>query len=445
LKQQLEQKENIIIEKDKKSEYEKRKVAEQTLISQFPLNTECIYFGKIENKNEQGEKLVKFGHTNDLQTRCQNHRKIYDTFILERAFRVQNKVEIENLIKTYPKIKKHIRTIEVQGKKKTEIIAYDDTNFTINRLTKYIEDIIHSKTYSIDNFNRIMKENEELQKEINHLKERHIKDQQTIERQSIEIMNLKEKLEKNEKVIETVNIENQSVYQNILLPEDDLNKKFAEFVNSVCIVLPDVEDLSVNIEGRFRLWSKVKPKKETFHALKNFLDTRFKPKRVNGNHGYGGIILKTAEYKKQKEESNVQDFLFHRCHFSDTGKILNSVLLDEYQKWKQNVEKPITGNEMKEIKEYLNVSEYALKATVWTNEGSNEGYYGIGLKEIKREAKLVSSTGKKVQKRYIGTDDILKNWDSIASAALAENLSPAKMSRSVKEKKIYGDYYYCQA
>ena len=100
---------------------------------------------------------------------------------------------------------------------------------------------------------------------------------------------------------------------------------------------------------------------------------------------------------------------------------------------------------MKEMKEYLNASEYALKATVWTNEGSNEGYYGIGLKETKREAKLVSSTGKKVQKRKIGTDDILKNWDSIASAALAENLSPAKMSRSVKEKKIYGDYYYCQA
>ena len=445
LKQQLEQKENTIIQIKESKEYEKRKAAEQALISQFPLNTECIYFGKIDNKNEQGEKLVKFGHTNDLQTRCQNHRKIYDNFILEKAFRVQNKVEIENLIKTYPKIKKHIRTIEVQGKKKTEIIAYDDTNFTINRLAKYIEDILHSKTYSIDNFNRIMKENEELQTEIKNLKEERTKDQQTIETQSIEIINLKEKLEKNQKAIETVVNENQSVYHNVLLPEDELHKKFNEFVDTVCIVRPDVEELSVNIEGRFRLWLKTKPKKETFHALKNYLDTRFRQKRVNGNHGYGGIILKTVEYIKQKKESDVQDFLFQRCAFSDTGKILNSVLLDEYQKWKQNVEKPITGNEIKEIKEYLNSLDYVLKATVWTGECSNEGYYGIGLKEIKREAKIVSSTGKKVQKRKVGTNDILKKWDSIAAAAFEENINSAKMSRSVKEQKVYGEYSYCLA
>jgi hypothetical protein len=174
LRLQLEQKENIILEKDitiKNTKKEKQKAVEQAIVVQFPLNTECIYFGTIDDSNESNEKLIKFGHTNDLATRIIDHRKKYNNFILLEAFRVQNKVEIENLIKTYPKIKRQIRTIDVNGKNKTEIIAYDANNFTIDKLTKHIKDIIYSKTYSIDNFNRIMKQNEDLVNENKDLKE----------------------------------------------------------------------------------------------------------------------------------------------------------------------------------------------------------------------------------------------------------------------------------
>ena len=378
LRLQLEQKENIILENNitiKNSKKEKQRAVEQAIIVHFPLNTECIYFGTIDNTNEENEKLIKFGHTNDLATRLQDHRKKYNNFVLVEAFRVQNKVEIENLIKTYPKIKRQIRTLELNGKNKTEIIAYDATNFTIDKLTKHIKDIIHSKTYSIDNFNRIMKLNEDLENENIELKEKNKSQELMITEKSIEITHLKELLEKNKTIIDTVNNENQSVYQNILLPEDELNKKFNDFVNSICIVRTDVEDLSVNIEGRYRLWSQVKPTKEIFHALKNYLDIRFKPKRIGGNHGYIGIKLKPVEYKKSKKNSNVETFIFQVCQFSDCGKVLNSVLLREYQKWKISVDKELSENDMKEIKEYLNESPYALKATVWTDEGNNEGYY----------------------------------------------------------------------
>jgi hypothetical protein len=190
-------------------------------------------------------------------------------------------------------------------------------------------------------------------------------------------------LAEQQKKIDLVNQENQSVYKNVLLPEDDLNKKFNEFVDAVCIVRPDVEEFSVDIEGRYRLWSQVKPTKEIFHALKSYLDTRFKPKRVQGSHGYIGIKLKTVEYKKAYEpgNSNVETFVFQECRFSDCGKILNSVLLKEYQKWKLSVDKPLSENDMKEIKDYLNASPYALKSTVWTDQGNNEGYYGLSLKK----------------------------------------------------------------
>jgi len=449
LKLQLEQKDNIILEIKQTTEQEKQvfkkekqQAVEQAITVQFPVNTECIYFGTIDNTNEVGEKLIKFGHTNDLANRILDHRKKYTNFILVNAFRVQNKVEIENLIKTYPKIKRQIRSIEVNGKKKTEIIAYDTTNFTIEKLTKHIKDIIHSKTYSIDNFNRIMKENEEINNENNKLKEEIQSIKLLLEKRAIYINELREKLENKEKVIETVKVENQSVYQNVLLPEDELNKKFNEFVNSICIVRPDVEELSVNLEGRYRLWNQLKPTKEVFHALKNYMDTRFKPKRIQGNHGYLGIKLKPVEYKKTHDNSPVETFIFQVCKFTDCGKILNSVLLREYQKWKISVGKEITDNDMKEIKEYLNSSQYAVKATVWTDEGNNEGYYGLSLKQNEYKPKLISSTGKKVYKREKVTNQLLSTWDSIAKAAEFEGISPAKMSRCVKNKIIINDYFY---
>jgi hypothetical protein len=449
LRLQLEQKENIILEKEQEkhqliqsSKKEKQKAVEQATILHFPLNTECIYFGTIDNTNEEKEKLIKFGHTNDLATRILDHRKKYNNFVLVQAFRVQNKVEIENLIKTYPKIKRQIRTLELNGKNKTEIIAYDATNFTIEKLSKHIKDIIHSKTYSIDNFNRLMKQNEELENENRELKETNTSQGIIITEKNIQLNELRENLENNEKIINSVNNDNKSVYQNVLLPEDDMNKKFNDFVNEICIVRPDVEEYSVNMEGRYRLWSQVKPTKEVFHALKNYLDTRFKPKRIEGNHGYLGIKLKPVEYKKSKENSSVETFIFQSCQFYDCGKVLNSVLLREYQKWKISVDKELSENDMKEIKDYLNESPYALKATVWTDEGNNEGYYGLSIKQNEYKPKLISSTGKKIYKRETKTDILLATWDTIAKAAKAEGIPTAKMSRSVKNKTVINDYYY---
>jgi hypothetical protein len=288
-----------------------------------------------------------------------------------------------------------------------------------------------------------MKQNEDLENENRELKEINNNKECMIIERNLKINELNELLEKNQKIIDTINNDNVSVYQNVLLPENEMNKKFNDFVDSICIVRPDVEELSVNIEGRYRLWNQVKPTKEVFHALKNYLDTRFKPKRIQGNHVYIGIKLKPIEYKKIKENSNVETFLFQVCQFSDCSKILNSVLLSEYQKWKISVGKELIENDMKDIKEYLNDSPYALKSTVWTDCGNNEGYYGLSLKKNEYKPKLISSTGKKVYKRAVETNILLATWDTIAKAAESECISTAKMSRCAKNKIIIDDYYYC--
>lgn len=469
LRAQLEQKNEVISTLNQATitlTQEKKRAVEKTLISQFPVNTQTIYFGTIDNTNADNEKLIKFGQTNDLATRVAHHHKKYDNFILAAAFRVANRTEIENHIKSHPKIKRQLRTIEVAGKNKTEIIAYDNTNFTIARLTKHIEDIIHARMYNVENFNKLLQRNEELEAENAKLVSELEAKSKTIDQLTLTNNELREKTSKQQNELEIVAKENESTFAHVLLPEDQLTQKFHEFVSKCCIVRPDVEEESVNIEGRFRLWSQTKPTKETFHALKHYMDVRFKPKRIRGIHGYQGVKLNTIEYKKvvaneqaKHEQYKVETFIFHRCKFSDTGKVLNTTLLKEYQQWKQSVGHTATENDMKNLKTYLNTCPHTLKATVWSENTSNEGYYGIALRDnyytmtqavIQGQSNPVisvqiSTTGKKVEKRLVNSNQLLKTWDTIAKAAIEEGISTAKMSRSVKDKTVFQDYYYCAA
>jgi MSV199 domain len=446
---------------------EKKRAIEKTLISQFPVNTQTIYFGTIDNTNADNEKLIKFGQTNDLATRVAHHHKKYANFILAGAFRVANRTEIENHIKAHPKIKRQLRTIEVAGKNKTEIIAYDNTNFTIARLTKHIEDIIHATMYNVENFNRLIERNKELEAENAKLVTDLESKKKTIHELTLANNELKEKTAQQTQVLQVVATENESAFAHALIPENELNQKFHEFVTKCCIVRPDVDEESVNIEGRFRLWSQTKPAKDTFHALKHYMDVRFKQVRLRGAHCYQGVKLNTIEYKKvianeseNPEQFSVETFIFQCCKFSDRGKILNAVLLKEYQKWKLSVGQSPNEMDIKNLKTYLNACPNALKGTVWSDQNSNEGYYGLGLREIYYDLKQaviqeqganpiigvqLSTTGKKVEKRLVNSNQILKTWNTIAKAAESEGFSTAKMSRSVKDKTVIQDYYYCLA
>ena len=449
LRLQLENKEKELEETLENSKKEQLKSAEKATILQFPVNTECIYFGIINNTNEDDEKLIKFGHTNNLTVRVREHKKNYDDFILINAFKVQNKVEIENLIKKDNRIKNQIRSIEINEKIKNEIIAYDN-KFTIEKLTYYIKDIIRSKTYNIENFNKLMERNDFLENENSELKEEIEKKNKLILEKTLQLNEFNDIIEIQKNKIDSIDNQEKSVYENILLPEDEQNDKFNKFINEICIVRHDVEEYSVNLEGRYRLWSQVKPSKEVFHSFKNYLDTRFKPKKIKTKHGYCGIKLKEVTYKKRCINSDVETFVFEKCKFSDTGKILNTILLQEYQKWKKSINKETSENDMKEIKEYLNMSNYALKATVWTNHGNNEGYYGLCLNEDFYKNNETNrnenwNRGKKVFKKNKNNNEILGSWNSILDASLNENISRAKMSRCVKNKIIINDYYYCEA
>ena len=179
-------------------EKEKEELKEKTLLEQFPNNTQCIYVGLIDNKtNLTNETVIKFGQSNNLNERIKTHKKTYENFRLFNAFKVKNKIEIENCIKKHPLLKSRLRILTINDIAYRELIALDNEEFTIDKVETLIKDVIRENEYNVENYNLLLKKNDELQEEIYKLKDK-------IEEQSklIETLNLSlENLNKNKKII----------------------------------------------------------------------------------------------------------------------------------------------------------------------------------------------------------------------------------------------------
>ena len=171
LKMLLENKSNSI-------EKEKEELKEKTILEQFPNNTQCIYIGLIDNKTLEKpnskmyhETVIKFGQSNNLNERVKTHKKTYENFRLYNAFKVKNKIEIENCIKKHSTLKNRLRIITINDIAHRELIALDDDEFTLDKVEHLIKDIIKENEYNIENYNLLLKKNDELQEEIYKLKD----------------------------------------------------------------------------------------------------------------------------------------------------------------------------------------------------------------------------------------------------------------------------------
>jgi len=242
-------------------------------------------------------------------------------------------------------------------------------------------------------------------------------------------------------------IEESNLSKPIICDDNELNNKFNEFIEKFCVIREDVEVNSKEIIGQYRLWSK-NTKKEVTVAFKHFLDTKFKYCRLQLQdknqivYGYKGIKLIEINYKKSLIKTDIETFIFEKCVFSPGGTILKSSLLDSYIEWKKSISKNISNEEEMEIEKYLKNCEHVLYSTVWSIEGSGQGYYGLNFKHLEKHYKKPSTTSKKVYKREKETNVLLQTWDTIAKAAADEEISATKMSRYVKNKNVINDYYY---
>ena len=137
--------------------HDKDLIREKTILEQFPNNTQCVYYGTIDNTNDDNEKLVKFGNSNSLRRRIAQHKDNYSNFKLVNAFKVENKLQIENAIKNNAIFKERHRVLRVNDKKSIEIINVD--GLTFDDLDVIIKDIITSIEYSPENYKKILDEN----------------------------------------------------------------------------------------------------------------------------------------------------------------------------------------------------------------------------------------------------------------------------------------------
>jgi hypothetical protein len=177
-------------------ELDKKILKEKTIIEQFPLNTQSIYIGTVDNKTlgipghkMYHETVIKFGQSNDLQQRVTCHKKTYDNFILHAAYKVKNKIEIENLIKKHPILKKRIRSITTSDNiTHRELLALDDKEFTLEKMEEYIKEIIKHNEYNLENYNLLLQKNTLLEEENNKLKK-------SEEEKDKQILDLSQKLE----------------------------------------------------------------------------------------------------------------------------------------------------------------------------------------------------------------------------------------------------------
>jgi hypothetical protein len=170
LQNQLQQKDQLLIEQRERTEQEKEILLENTLLNQYPKNTQCIYYGKVDDKDTVGASLVKFGMSNNLQERIKIHKKTYTNFRLTNVFKVSNQIEIENCIKRHPVLKKRIRNIMINDINYRELLAIDttkqDPDFSLATLDEYIQQIIEENQYNIENYNRLLQRNNDLEIEI---------------------------------------------------------------------------------------------------------------------------------------------------------------------------------------------------------------------------------------------------------------------------------------
>ena len=152
------------IEEKNEAIEEKKRIREKTLIENFPSNVQCVYYGTIENKSENGERLIKFGNSNSLKNRIYCHKKTYKNFHLINAFRVENKLQIENAIKEHPLFIERQRTLMIKKHNFTELINIE--GITESNVDDAIREIINRIEYSPEKYIKLLEENKELKRKI---------------------------------------------------------------------------------------------------------------------------------------------------------------------------------------------------------------------------------------------------------------------------------------
>jgi hypothetical protein len=137
------------------------------------------------------EDLIKFGQSNNLAERIKCHKKTFTNFRLIAAFKVKNKIEIENAIKRYPILEKRLRSVMINDINHRELLAINNDNFTIEKIDEHIKTIIKENEYNIENYNLLVDKNYQLEEQLRVLQKENKEKDEKIEKLQTELQNYK--------------------------------------------------------------------------------------------------------------------------------------------------------------------------------------------------------------------------------------------------------------
>ena len=247
--------------------------------------------------------------------------------------------------------------------------------------------------------------------------------------------------------------DSKSYLPKAIIEENEITKNIEKFIQERCLIRADVESSTTDLEGAYRLWSG-KAEKEAFHTVQKYFRLNFLPERLSIQdknqviNGFKGIKVNAIEYKKSLVNSDEQNFIFHSCVFSPSGKVTTKLLTEYYKKWMKELKKPCTEENITKLLDYVNGylidQKYIISSNVWVDiNNTGRGYYGIYLKGCEVNYKK-SSTGRPVEKRDAKTNNLIATFETRAKAGASENVNPCIISRWIMNKVIVkDDYYFC--
>ena len=265
LKLQLENKDKELENKDKelenkdkelvKKDIEKNKIRERTLIENFPNNHQCVYYGLIDNLSLSNEKLVKFGNSNNLKNRVYNHKDTYSNFRLINAFRVENKLQIENAIKEHPILSKMQRDLPINGKNYIELLAIDDLSFT--ELDKIIKNIIAGIDFTPENYQKLMNENKALKTKLNEKSDIVLLkvENEKLKRENVKLIKIYNTITRKTKSIPTIsNIVEECESPTV---QEECDEYIVEYETSINKIKGEYKNVRKNSDGKYHIHGQV--------------------------------------------------------------------------------------------------------------------------------------------------------------------------------------------
>ncbi len=407
---------------------------ETNLILNFK-NKQVVYTIQVE------EKIVKFGHTKDIETRLKEHRLlfgkdiklifIYDT-VYNREF--ESMIKRDDIIKT-----KIIKKMYKNEKEQLELIHLDE-KFNMSELNRRLE--LLKDVVSGDLVNNLVKENEKLKNEIELLK---MSNKIDIEKELLISQLRTELAEYKEKIL---TVENRSMKTEIAIEKVNFIREHSaprkdQFIYQI------YDPKNLQLVKTFDTIDEVARENKLFKdAIKQSVGRAVQLNTIYKGYRFWRIqrIDEIKEYqipdtievdRTQKNEQIVK-------MSQDNTEILGIYSCSE-DAAKQNVKKNATEDDIKRMKKSVtnNLSETGLcHGFRWYR--ISEAPQDI-LKSYLETHDLPEIQVHKNNKKVIKRDadgNFVAEYMSISSAAKAENTSDTTLHKIIKNKTIFNDHFY---